>query len=56
MDRWRAKARPAARRRLAAAAPAGARGISAFNPNWDGDWVVRAQITERAGKPRWPSR
>jgi hypothetical protein len=22
-------------------------GISAFNPNWDGDWVVRAQITER---------
>ena len=22
-------------------------GISAFNPNWDGDWVVRAQVTER---------
>jgi hypothetical protein len=22
-------------------------GISAFNPNWDGDWTVRAQITER---------
>lgn len=22
-------------------------GISAFNPNWDGDWSVRAQITER---------
>jgi hypothetical protein len=22
-------------------------GISAFNPNWDGDWVVRAQITAR---------
>jgi hypothetical protein len=22
-------------------------GISAFNPNWDGDWVVRAQITPR---------
>ncbi|MBM3780692.1 MAG: carbohydrate binding family 9 domain-containing protein [Acidobacteria bacterium] len=21
--------------------------ISAFNPNWDGDWVVRAQVTER---------
>ncbi len=21
--------------------------ISAFNPNWDGDWTVRAQITER---------
>jgi hypothetical protein len=22
-------------------------GISAFNPNWDGDWTVRAQVTER---------
>ena len=22
-------------------------GISAFNPNWDGDWTVRSQITER---------
>jgi hypothetical protein len=22
-------------------------GISAFNPNWDGDWRVKAQITER---------
>ncbi|MEO5739095.1 MAG: DUF5916 domain-containing protein [Vicinamibacterales bacterium] len=22
-------------------------GISAFNPNWDGDWTVRASITER---------
>jgi hypothetical protein len=22
-------------------------GISAFNPNWDGDWTVRAQITDR---------
>ena len=22
-------------------------GISAFNPNWDGDWTVRANITER---------
>jgi hypothetical protein len=22
-------------------------GISAFNPNWDGDWRVRSQITER---------
>ena len=22
-------------------------GISAFNPNWDGDWTVRTQITER---------
>jgi len=22
-------------------------GISAFNPNWDGDWTVKAQITER---------
>ena len=22
-------------------------GISAFNPNWDGDWNVRSQITER---------
>ena len=22
-------------------------GISAFNPNWDGDWTVRAAITER---------
>jgi hypothetical protein len=22
-------------------------GISSFNPNWDGDWVVRAQVTER---------
>ena len=22
-------------------------GISAFNPNWDGDWSVRSQITER---------
>jgi hypothetical protein len=22
-------------------------GISAFNPNWDGDWTVQAQITER---------
>ena len=22
-------------------------GISAFNPNWDGDWTVRAGITER---------
>jgi len=22
-------------------------GISAFNPNWDGDWTVRAQITPR---------
>ncbi len=22
-------------------------GVSAFNPNWDGDWVVRAQITDR---------
>ena len=22
-------------------------GISGFNPNWDGDWTVRAQITER---------
>lgn len=22
-------------------------GISAFNPNWDGDWVVRASVTER---------
>ena len=22
-------------------------GISAFNPNWDGDWTVRAQITGR---------
>ena len=22
-------------------------GISAFNPNWDGDWRVRAQLTER---------
>jgi Domain of unknown function (DUF5916) len=22
-------------------------GISAFNPNWDGDWVVRAQVTRR---------
>jgi hypothetical protein len=22
-------------------------GISSFNPNWDGDWVVRAQITQR---------
>src|SRR5262245_24100592 len=22
-------------------------GISAFNPNWDGDWVVRAKVTER---------
>lgn len=21
--------------------------ISAFNPNWDGDWTVRAQVTER---------
>lgn len=22
-------------------------GISSFNPNWDGDWTVKAQITER---------
>ncbi len=22
-------------------------GISAFNPNWDGDWTVKSQITER---------
>lgn len=22
-------------------------GISAFNPNWDGDWTVRSQITDR---------
>lgn len=22
-------------------------GISAFNPNWDADWVVKAQVTER---------
>lgn len=22
-------------------------GISAFNPNWDGDWTVRASVTER---------
>jgi hypothetical protein len=22
-------------------------GISSFNPNWDGDWIVRAQVTER---------
>ena len=22
-------------------------GISAFNPNWDGDWIVRAQVTAR---------
>jgi hypothetical protein len=22
-------------------------GISAFNPNWDGDWTVRAQVTQR---------
>lgn len=22
-------------------------GISAFNPNWDGDWTVRSQVTER---------
>jgi hypothetical protein len=22
-------------------------GISAFNPNWDGDWTVRAQVTDR---------
>ena len=22
-------------------------GISSFNPNWDGDWTVRAQVTER---------
>ncbi len=22
-------------------------GITAFNPNWDGDWTVKAQITER---------
>jgi hypothetical protein len=22
-------------------------GISAFNPNWDGDWTVRAQVTAR---------
>ncbi len=22
-------------------------GISAFNPNWDGDWMVKSQITER---------
>ncbi len=22
-------------------------GISAFNPNWDGDWTVESQITER---------
>jgi hypothetical protein len=22
-------------------------GISAFNPNWDGDWTVKAQVTER---------
>jgi hypothetical protein len=22
-------------------------GISAFNPNWDGDWAVKSQITER---------
>ncbi|MGD9905921.1 MAG: DUF5916 domain-containing protein [Vicinamibacterales bacterium] len=22
-------------------------GVSAFNPNWDGDWTVRAQITDR---------
>lgn len=22
-------------------------GISAFNPNWDGDWIVRSQVTER---------
>ncbi len=22
-------------------------GISAFNPNWDGDWSVKAQVTER---------
>ena len=22
-------------------------GISAFNPNWDGDWTVKAQVTDR---------
>src|SRR5262245_55831042 len=22
-------------------------GISAFNPNWDGDWTVKSQVTER---------
>ena len=22
-------------------------GITSFNPNWDGDWVVRAQVTDR---------
>jgi hypothetical protein len=22
-------------------------GISAFNPNWDADWIVKAQVTER---------
>jgi hypothetical protein len=22
-------------------------GITSFNPNWDGDWAVRAQVTER---------
>ena len=22
-------------------------GITSFNPNWDGDWIVKAQVTER---------
>ena len=45
--RWRAKGRRAARRSAAARAGTQRGGISAFNPNWDGDWVVRAQVTER---------
>ena len=57
--RWRAKARPAASRRPvggdAAASQRG--GISAFNPNWDGDWTVKSRRSpSAAGKPRWRSR
>ncbi len=31
----------------AAAAGTQRGGISAFNPNWDGDWTVKSQVTER---------
>ena len=42
------KDRRAACRSAAASAGGTQRGgISAFNPNWDGDWTVRAQVTER---------